>query len=107
MDIIVYHTIHPLQRRLLMPLEVLSAHVFSTFASSPFDVLCRLIVYDTSELKACPMLLVHKRRIFYTRRNTDGIFGEIMAESSAHTLMKKKCSDVNLSTNPFFFQPHI
>ncbi len=32
----------------------------------------------------------------------DGIFGEIMAGSNLHTMMKKQCSDINVSTSPFY-----
>ncbi len=38
----------------------------------------------------------------YTPRHIDGIFGEIMTGSSLHTMMKKRCSDINLSTNPIY-----
>ena len=34
--------------------------------------------------------------------HVDGIFGEIIARSTLHTLRKKTCSDVSLLTCPFF-----
>ncbi len=38
----------------------------------------------------------------YIPRHTDGILGDILAGSSLNTMMKKKRSDINLSTLPFY-----